>query len=236
MTDKSKLPIHSNNQQISDFLKKVAAAPAIKAAGEKGRLIFAMDATASRAPTWDKASHIQSEMFRETSNLGGLSIQLAYYQGHAEFTASPWCDNSAELLHRMTAVTCLAGVTQIEQVLKHALYETKRHKVHALVFIGDCVEEDPEPLFSLAGQLGILGVPAFMFQEGRDLMAEQVFQRLTKLSGGAYCHFDSSSPQQLRELLNAVAVYAAGGRPALEKFAQSKTLIKQMVYQLPKYS
>jgi hypothetical protein len=181
-----------------------------------------MDATASREPTWDIASHIQAEMFKETAALGGLEIQLVYYRGFGECRASPWITNSADLLRRMTGVFCLAGQTQIAKVLKHTIKETKKRKVAALVFVGDCVEEDIDRLGHLAGQLGLLGVPCFMFHEGRDPVARSAFQQIARLSGGAFCPFDANSAQQLRDLLSAVAVYAAGGRKALADYGERK--------------
>jgi hypothetical protein len=42
------------------------------------RLIFALDATASREPTWDSACRIQGEIFEATAAIGGLDLQLAY--------------------------------------------------------------------------------------------------------------------------------------------------------------
>src|SRR3546814_16453759 len=68
-----------------------------------------MDATASREPTWDRASHLQAEMFKETEALGGLDVQLIYYRGFGECRASPWVSESAKLLRFMTGVFCLAG-------------------------------------------------------------------------------------------------------------------------------
>ncbi len=222
MAGERKLPTKSSRSEVDDFLKKVAAAPAAVAPGERGRLIFAMDATASREPTWDRASHIQAEMFTETAALGGLEVQLAYYRGFGEFNASPWVSNSKELLRRMTGVFCLAGHTQIGRVLEHAIAETKRKKVNALVFVGDCLEEDLDRLGNSAGELGLLGVPCFMFHEGHDPVARNAFQQIARLSGGAFCPFDASSAQQLRDLLSAVAVYAAGGRKALTDYSQRK--------------
>ncbi len=222
MAGKRKLPTKSGRSEVDDFLKKVAAAPSAVAAGERGRLIFAMDATASREPTWDRASHIQAEMFKETAALGGLEVQLAYYRGFGEFDASPWVSNSNELLRRMTGVFCLAGHTQIGKVLEHAIAETKRRKVNALVFVGDCLEEDLDRLGNSAGELGLLGVPCFMFHEGHDPVARNAFQQIARLSGGAFCPFDANSAQQLRDLLSAVAVYAAGGRRALTDYSQRK--------------
>ena len=83
------------------------------------------------------------------------------------------------------------------------------------MFVGDCCEEPVDPLGTLAGELGMLGVRAFLFQEGHNADAERAFRHIAKLTNGAHCRFDASSPQQLRELLGAVAAYAAGGRRAL---------------------
>jgi hypothetical protein len=181
-----------------------------------------MDATASREPTWDRASEIQAAMFSETAGLGGLSVQLCFYRGFRELEASPWCDRADTLLRRMTRVYCAAGLTQIGRVLEHALAESANEHVDALVFVGDCMEENPERLADLAGRLGLMGVPAFVFQEGGDPQAEKAFRAIATLSGGAYCPFDGSSPETLRDLLSAVAVYAAGGRKALEEFSRRR--------------
>jgi len=220
--DGVKLPIKSSRSEVDAFLERVAATPAIKPAGQRGRLIFALDATASRAPTWDRACHIQSQMFVETAGLGGLDIQLVYYRGFRQFRAVPWTARSEELLRAMTAVTCLGGQTQIAKVLRHTLEETGRKRVDALVFVGDCVEEDVDRLCHIAGKLGMLHVPCFMFHEGDEPVARLAFRNIAELTGGAYCRFDAGSARQLRELLAAVAVYAAGGRRALEDYGARK--------------
>lgn len=232
MSDDRKLPSRSSRQDVDAFLKKVAAAPAPLTRG-RGRLIFAMDATASRRPTWDAACHIQAEMFKETQAMGGLEVQLVYYRGFGDFEASPWVQDSDGLLRRMTGVACLAGHTQIAKVLRHAKAETKKQKVGALVFVGDCLEEDVDELGHLAGELGLLGVPCFMFHEGGDPIARSAFEQIAKLSGGAFCRFDASSAQQLRDLLAAVAVYAAGGRKALGHYSERKGgVVRQLTHQV----
>ncbi|MCI0411120.1 MAG: VWA domain-containing protein [Acidobacteria bacterium] len=229
------LPQKSTRREIDAFLRRLALTPKVKPAGERGRLIFAMDATASREPTWDRACHIQGQMFQETVALGGLEIQLCHYRGFQEFSASPWLTNSAELLRQMTAVVCLGGYTQIEKVLRHTQKETRRQKVNALVFVGDCMEEDLDRLCQLAGELGILGVPVFLFQEGYDPVAERAFRQIARLTQGAYCRFDANSPQELRDLLSAVAVYAAGGHRALEEFSKSRGgITRQLTHQIQK--
>lgn len=212
----------SSSKDVQAFLQKVARTPATKAPGKRGRLLFGMDATASRQPMWDKAAQIQGEMFSETAALGGLDLQLAYYRGFGEFKVSNWVSDTNKLLKLMTSVFCLAGETQIGKLLKHATAETKKEKINALVFIGDCVEEDVDALGQLAGELGILGVPVFIFQEGDDPVASFAFQQIAKLTGGACCRFDASSAQVLKELLSAVAVFAAGGRTALEDLSAKR--------------
>jgi len=195
----------------------------VKPSGERGRLIFAMDATASRQPAWDRACKIQNEMFLETDKLGGLEIQLCFYRGYSEFNYSPWYTNATNLLTRMNGVFCLGGLTQILKVLKHTVRETRKKKVHALVFVGDCMEENVDALCNLAGKLGVLNVPVFLFHEGGDPGASAAFKQIAQLSGGACCPFDAGSPSQLRDLLNAVAVFAAGGRKALEQYSHGKS-------------
>ena len=184
--------------------------------------MFALDATASRQPTWDRACQLQGEMFEATAALGGLDIQLVFFRGFGECKAAPWLGSAAELLRRMTAVHCLAGQTQWCRVLSHALAETGRERVNALVAVGDSMEEDLDRLGDLAGQLGVLGVPAFLFQEGDDAVTRRAFQQVARLSGGAWCPFDAGSAKQLRDLLSAVAVFATGGRAALEDLGRSR--------------
>ena len=217
---KERLPSKSQPDEVAAFIEKVSRASVVKASGGRGRLLFAMDATASREPTWDRACHIQGEMFEETEALGGLEVQLVFYRGFGECKSSPWVDNAKALVARMTAVRCRGGQTQIGKVLSHAIRESKDKKVDALVFVGDCMEEDVDRLCHLAGELGLMGVPMFIFQEGDEPIARRGFQQMAQLTNGAYCRFDSSSAHQLRELMSAVAVYAAGGRAALEDYGK----------------
>lgn len=230
-----KLPTKSRSSDIEAFLRKAASTPAVQRKGRRGRLVFAMDATASREPTWDHACYLQAEMFSETAALGGLSVKLCYYRGFKEFKASDWLTDTAALQQLMASVHCLGGHTQIGRVLKHTTALAKQQQVDALVFVGDCVEEPVDDLCQLAGALGMHGVPAFMFHEGGDSHAERAFRQIAKLTNGAYCSFDAGSAQQLRDLLSAVAVYAAGGRRALESFGQRRgDTVRRLSHQIEK--
>ena len=205
---------------VEAFLDTVRQTQAPVAGTGRGRLIFALDATASRQRTWDRAMNLQRDMFIHTRGIGSLDVQLVFYRGYAECHASPWLNDPDKLLRLMGKVSCQAGTTQIKRVLKHGLAECRQKPVQALVFIGDCVEERVDELGNLAGQARLLSLPVFIFQEGFDANAGYAFTQIARLSGGAHCRFDESSAHQLGDLLNAVAAYAAGGRAALQQLEQ----------------
>lgn len=225
------LPTTSTVREVDAFLETVAATPRRGKGG--GRLIFAMDATASREPTWDQACGIQGRMFEEAAAIGDLRLQLCYYRGYRECRASRWYGKSDDVVRAMSAVRCAGGLTQIRRVLDHALKETDREPVSALVFVGDCVEEEIDGLCDRAARLGIKGVPAFLFHEGGDPVAARAFSEIARLSGGACCRFDGGSADELRELLSAVAVYAVGGRRALARYGDGAgRLARQLTHQI----
>lgn len=203
----------SADSDVAAFLEKVREAPA---ADRGGRLIFALDATMSRQPTWDQACQIQAEMFQASDKVGGLKIKLVYFRGFGECRASRWFESGEALARAMSGIACQGGRTQIRKVLSAALGAADKEKIAALVYVGDCMEEDVDLLCDKAGQLGLLGVPMFLFQEGRDSVAERAFREMARLTNGAYCPFDAGSAKQLADLLKAVAVFASGGRTALQ--------------------
>ncbi len=223
----------ASKQEVTDFLQQVKQTPRAAGSGSAGRLAFIIDATASRQPTWDHACQMQGEMFKAVETVGSLQVQLAYFQGFDEFRATAWVTNAAALVRPMAGVTCRAGHTQIQRVLQHIVKETSKQRIAAAVFIGDACEENSKQIFQLAGQLGVLKTPVFMFQEGRDARAAKVFETVASLSGGAYCRFDASSASLLAELLSAVAVYAAGGQQALLGMKNPSARIQHISKQLP---
>ena len=200
---------------VGAFLTRVRALTPSTEPGKRGRLIFALDATMSRQPTWDTACHLQADMFREAASIGGLDVQLVYYRGLAECRASRWISQAERLGELMERIDCRGGHTQIGKVLAHARRETEKGRVQALVFVGDAMEEAIDDLCASAGELSLHGVPAFMFQEGNDPIAEQAFREIARLTHGAYCRFNAGAAHELGELLRAVAAYAAGGMRAL---------------------
>ena len=111
----------------------------------RGRLIFAVDATASREATWNIARDLQAKMFIEAAPIGKLDVQLAYYRSTDECRASKWCQSGEQLAQLMNKIDCRAGATQIGKILRHTLRENERAPVQALTFIGDAMEEESDP-------------------------------------------------------------------------------------------
>ena len=221
----------STSEDVAAFVAK-ARALSPHAPGAKGRLIFALDATMSRQPTWDMACALQADMFREAALLGSLDIRLVYYRGFNECRATGWISDSSKLATLMSKIDCRGGDTQIGRVLTDARREAVASGVRAVVFVGDAMEEKVDALCAKAGELGMLKVPVFLFQEGHDAIAEQAFREIARLTGGAWCRFDPGAAAQLRELLRAAAAYAAGGREALLKLAKTASSAAQLIGQM----
>lgn len=221
----------SSANDIAAFVAK-ARAMSPHRAGARGRLVFALDATMSRQPTWDMACTLQADMFREAGSLGSLDIRLVYYRGFNECRASGWISDSAQLARLMSKIDCQGGNTQIGKVLSETRREAVAAGVRALVFVGDAMEENADALCASAGELGLLKVPVFMFQEGADATAEQTFREIARLTGGAWCRFDPGAAAQLRELLRAAAAYAAGGREALLQLAKTTSGAARLIGQM----
>ena len=205
--------------EVDAFLRKAAAVPSV-AAGKRGRLVFALDATMSRQPTWDLAQTLQGRMFEAAGALGGLDVQLVFFRGVAECRASAFIANGAGLAALMGKISVRGGQTQIGKVLEHVRDETRRAPIGALIYVGDAMEENVDALCAVAGELGLLGVKAFMFHEGADPSAGRAFREIARLTGGAYAAFDQAAPERLASLLSAAAAYAAGGARALEALAK----------------
>jgi hypothetical protein len=228
----SSAPAISSRAEFDRFLGEVKALSRGAKIGQRGRLIFALDATMSRQPTWDQACKLQAEMFREAAAVGGLDIQLVYFRGLAECRTSSWIAEPDRLSALMSGIDCRGGHTQIAKVLAHARRENESGKVAVLVFIGDAMEESLDELCARAGELGLRNVKAFMFQEGYDQVCEQAFREIARLTRGAFCRFSPGAAHELAELLRAAAAYAAGGIQALAELKTHGAGVTGLIEQL----
>jgi len=224
----------SGRAEIESFLQSAREVAASGPQPGAGRLIFAMDATMSRQPTWDMACTLQGRMFEASASLGGLGVQLVYFRGFNDCRASGWVGDPRRLTALMSRIDCRGGHTQIGRVLAHVRDEARREPVRAFVLVGDAMEENADDLCALAGELSLIGVKAFMFQEGGDPAAASVFREIARLTGGAYARFDAGSAAQLLDLLKAAASYAAGGRAALQRLAEAEAGARGLLTQIGK--
>jgi hypothetical protein len=228
----STIPSVIPNSRLEKFFARVKATT-------RGRIILAIDATASREPCWDAAAQLTAQMFDAVAAIGGLDVQLVYYRGADECAASPWTNDARKLVKLMSSVMCRSGHTQIGKVLTHAAKEHRQHSVNAVIFIGDACEESPE---ALRGKLADLmpasrdrdrGMPpVFVFQEGDDARAAAIFAELARITGGAVASFDANAAQRLADLLKAAATFAAGGMAALALAAQKSEAATLLLGQL----
>jgi hypothetical protein len=217
--------------EIEAFLGTAREVGAV--AGGRGRLVFALDATMSRQPTWDVAASVQAGMFDAAAAVGGLSVQLCYFRGFNECRASRWVSDPRALRDLMATIRCQSGTTQIGRVLRHVGEEAGRSPVRALIYVGDAVEEGMDGLCAAAGELGLLGVKAFMFHEGGAPGVASGFAEIARLTGGAALAFDTTAPASLAALLRAVAAYAAGGEAALRRLAGQDGEARRLIAAMP---
>ncbi len=231
--------VKSTSSEPSDITNFLTQAEKLSKNGVgRGGLVFALDATMSRQHTWDQAQHIQAEMFDAVGTSGGLDIQLVYFRGFGECRASRWVGDTVVLRDLMSGIDCRGGRTQIGKVLSHVRKEAgkknplnpDRSRVDAMVYVGDAMEEDIDIPCDKAGELGLLGVPCFMFQEGHDDATERGFREIAKLTNGAFIRFGAGSAASLAKLLKAVASFVSGGRTALEadKSPEARLLLEQI--------
>ena len=210
-------PLSAN---VRNFLALAEARSSVPTttAGPRQRILFALDATASREPTWDLATHLHAELFEAaTDTVPAAAVQLVYYRGFKEFHVSPWLASAQQLLREMTGVRCHGGLTQIARVLRHALAEAKQERIKAAVLVGDACEEPSAAVIAEAGKLALFNLPFFVFQEGHDPEAADTFRAIARITGGAYAPFAAGSASQLAALFGAVAAYAAHGVKGLRE-------------------
>lgn len=219
-------------KEVDNFLKTIEKTPIKKKTDLSARIIFAIDATASRQPTWDYACHLQTEMFDIAQEYGNLEVQLIFYRGFGECKASKWTDDPESLKLKMQRISCLGGQTQIGKVLHRVLQEVEKKKVNALIFVGDAIEEDVDHLSHLAGKISFYNLPIFIFQEGYDSFAGEGFRQIAKITNGVHFHFDQKAISQLKDLLRGVISYSFGGMEALNLEAEKNNSLLEFQKQL----
>ena len=101
-------PREAQTNALDAFLVEVRASQTTS----RGRLIFGLDATASRRPAWDLAASLQSQMFKEAGKIGNLDLHLVFYRGDKE-SGKPQAGSRGfptRLARIMSTIDCRAGV------------------------------------------------------------------------------------------------------------------------------
>ena len=179
------------------------------------RLVFAVDATASREPAWAAARQVTDALVKALP--GELDVALAVHGGSRVHTFTAFTNNAATLRDRAAGVSCQAGMTRLLPILSASL---KHPGVRVVVYIGDVFEENVVLGRRLADAMGVAGTKLIVLHDTADLSARrdaEVFWDLAKRTGGCVLPFDASAPGRLRDLLSAVAVYAVGGEKLLRQ-------------------
>ena len=184
---------------------------------DKPRLLFSFDATGSRQEAWDVARELTGAMF--TAVPDSLEVAFAYHSGGRLEKISGFSSDYETFLKEIVKVECKFGLTCLNQILESA---SDFNRVKALIYIGDCYEEDLESGIYWAKQLKLRGIRGFFFHdtnsEGYDLTgASKAFAGIAEITGGAVFPFDTDSPEIVEGLLSAIAYYSAKGLAALKR-------------------
>jgi hypothetical protein len=192
-----------------------AQPPADTGTPSRPRLIFAVDATASREPAWAAARQVTDALVKALP--GELDVALAVHGGNRVHTFTGFTSDPATLRDRAAGVTCQAGLTRLLPILSSSL---KQQSVRVVIYIGDVFEESLPHGRTIADAMGARGTKLIVLHDTADRSARrdaELFWDLAKRTGGCVLPFDASASGRLRDILSAVAVYAVGGEKLLRE-------------------
>jgi hypothetical protein len=192
-----------------------AEPPAETGTPARPRLVFAVDATASREPAWEAARQVTDALVKALP--GELDVALAVHGGSRVHTFTAFTDDANTLRDRAAGVTCEAGLTRLLPILSASL---KQPAMRVVIYIGDVFEESVTQGRRIADALGAQGTKLIVLHDTADPAARryaEVFWDLAKRTGGCVLPFEASASGRLRDLLSALAVYAVGGEKLLRE-------------------
>jgi hypothetical protein len=189
-------------------VERRSLAGAAVAPPRKPRLVFAIDATASRDRAWEAAKQVTDCIFRAAP--GGIEVALAVHSGGKLARFSPFHPHVDNIRDEAAGVACVAGPTRMLDIMEETL---RRTGVKALVYIGDCFEEDMERGLAVAERLGLRGIKLVVLHDTTTggTGSGGAFRMMAARAGGLVLPFDMSSLDRLADALSAVGAYVAGG-------------------------
>lgn len=214
---------------LPELQKSVSRDKPSPATPDRPRLVFAVDATASREPVWRNAKKRTDALFKALP--GELDVALAVHAGGRLHTFTPFTAKPGKLRDMAAGVKCQAGGTRLLDILARVL---KLDRVGVVLYIGDAFEESEATACRLAD--------ALLKQETRVVILHDcrkppvAFAEIAERSGGALLPFDASAVDHLGELLGAVAVLAAGGVEAVAERQATVPAASELLHKLdPKH-
>ena len=207
-------PLVAGARSTPSSTRRAPLAPSVEG---RGRLIFALDATMSRQPTWDTRLPAPGGDVRGGRKVGGLDVQLVYFRGFNECRASRWVERRAgaprpDDRDRLPRRQHADRQGPDPRAARNRQAEGERARLRRRRARGAI-----DGLAAKAGELGLLGLRVSSSRKAAIREVERGFREIARLSGGAYARFDANAAGELPQLLRAAAVYAAGGLKALAK-------------------
>lgn len=190
--------------------KPQAGTAAAPPPARRPRLVFGVDATASREAMWESAQRITDRMFDAIP--GALDVALAVHGGSEVHTWTEFSADATRFRALAAAVRCQAGRTQLCELMQRTL---DAGGVRVMSYIGDAFEEDASEAFALADRFKLRGIKVVVLADQADEPTLRVFRELADRTGGALLDFRSGELDLMGEVLGAVAALAIGGRKLL---------------------
>jgi hypothetical protein len=182
------------------------------------RLVFAVDATSSRAAAWEAAKKLTDALFAALP--GELEVALAVHGGSRVHTFTPFLPDAGALRPLAARVRCQAGYTKLLDILGRVL---ELEDVGVVVYVGDVFEESEKQARKTADALAKRGTRVIILHDtgGQDLDEGHIFADIATRTGGAVLPFNSSALEPLGEMLEAISVLAVGGTELLKTKQES---------------
>jgi len=174
------------------------------------RLVFGVDATASREPTWASAKSITDRMFEAIP--GALDVALAVHGAGQVHTFTEFSADVDQFRRQASAVRCQAGNTQLCELMQRTL---DAGGVRVMSYVGDAFEESRAEAYALADRFRLRGIKAVLLADAADEATLEVFREIADRTGGAVLDFRATELGLMGDLLAAVATLAIGGRKLL---------------------
>jgi hypothetical protein len=196
----------------------------------RARLVFAVDATASRSAAWDTARRVTDTLFQALP--GQLDVALAVHGGDRVHTFTEFVSDPNVLRDTAAGISCVGGHTKLIDIMQRT---SDARDVKVLLYIGDSFEESIEQAREAADALKARGVRLIVLHDlpGENKAAGDVFADLARRADGLVLPFDAGAAARIREILEAVAVLAVGGVKLLERKKTTLAAAPLLLSRLP---